>query len=323
MGEKLFYTSSPHLRTNKDTKSIMRDVIIALLPSFLVGIYYFGMKALILVVICVLSAVLAEYSIQRFVLKKGNSLGDFSAVITGLLLAYNLPSSLPLWMGVVGGIVAIGLGKMSFGGLGQNPFNPALVGRIFLLICFPVAMTSWPVPEAVDGVTGATLLSVVKEGVKQGLPMTDILSKVPSLFQLLLGQRGGSLGEVSTWALLLGGVYLLIRKVISWHIPLSFMVSAFGLAALLYFIDPSRFLLPSYHLMSGGLLLGAWFMATDMATSPMNSKGMLLFGVGCGGLTILIRSFGAYPEGVSFAILIMNAFTPLINKVLKPVRYGE
>ena len=320
---KLFYTSSPHIRSQRDTKVIMRDVVIALLPSLFVGLYYFGIRAGLLVLLCVLSAVLSEYLMQRFLFKRASSIGDFSAIITGLLLAYNLPSSLPLWMAIIGSFMAIAIGKMSFGGLGQNPFNPALVGRVFLLVCFPVAMTSWPVPQSVDGVTGATVLSLFKEGVKQGHVVNEIIAKLPSLGDLFLGHRGGSLGEVSTWALLLGGIFLLVRKVITWHIPVSFLLSSFVFASIFYLIDPTRFLLPSYHLMAGGIILGAWFMATDMATSPMSPRGMLIFGFGCGLLTIVIRSLGAYPEGVSFAILIMNAFTPLINKYVKPVRYGE
>lgn len=234
---KLFYTSSPHIRSVRDTKVIMGDVIIALIPSLLVGLYYFGLKAAILVLVCVAAAVLCEYLIQRFLFKKGNSIGDFSAVITGLLLAYNLPSSLPLWMGVVGAVVAIGIGKMSFGGLGQNPFNPALVGRVFLLVCFPVAMTTWPLPLNVDGVTGATALSLFKEGIKQGHLMSDIMAKLPSLTDLFLGQRGGSLGEVSTWALLLGGLYLLLRRVITWHIPFSYLISTLIFAGVFYLVD--------------------------------------------------------------------------------------
>ncbi len=190
---KLFYTSSPHIRSVRDTKVIMRDVIIALIPSLLVGLYYFGLKSAILVLVCITAAVLCEYLIQRFLLKKENSIGDLSAVITGLLLAYNLPSSLPLWMGVVGAFVAIGIGKMSFGGLGQNPFNPALVGRVFLLVCFPVAMTTWPLPQSVDGVTGATALSLFKEGIKQGHLMSDIMAKLPSLTDLFLGHHHNAL----------------------------------------------------------------------------------------------------------------------------------
>lgn len=321
--EKLFFSPSPHINNSVDTRKIMLDVIIALMPAFIASIIFFGLQALIVTTTAVVSCVLTEYIFQKLILKMDVRIGDLSAVVTGILLAYNLPSSIPLWMVVLGSIAAIGMAKMVFGGLGQNSFNPALVGRVFLLVSFPVAMTTWPVPQNLDGTTAATALSLFKEGIKQGHSLPDILSQLPSVHQLFTGFRGGCLGETSIIAILLGGIYLLFRRVISWHIPVSYIFFAWLFAAILWLAYPGKFLLPSYHILTGGLMLGAWFMATDMVTTPMTKKGMIIFGAGCGIITILIRSFGAYPEGTSFAILIMNAFTPLMNKYLKPVRFGE
>jgi electron transport complex protein RnfD len=296
----------------------MTAVIIALLPALLVGFYYFGLGAIIVTATSVIACVLFEYLIQRFLFKKETSITDGSAALTGLLLAMNLPSNLPLWIIIIGAFVAIGVAKMSFGGLGNNPFNPALVGRVFLLISFPVEMTTWPRPiplstSYLDAATGATPLGMIKEK----------FGELPSTLDLVLGNVGGSLGEVSAIALLLGLVYLIIKKVISWHIPISILVTVFVLTAILHWIDPETFVSPVLHMVTGGLMLGAIFMATDYVTSPMNPRGMLVFGVGIGVITVVIRLFGAYPEGVSFAILIMNAFTPLINTYIKPKRFGE
>ncbi|MDR2469315.1 MAG: RnfABCDGE type electron transport complex subunit D, partial [Tannerella sp.] len=243
--------------------------------------------------------------------------GDGSAIVTGVLLAFSLPSNLPFWIIIIGAIVSIGVAKMSFGGLGNNPFNPALVGRVFLLISFPVQMTLWPRPMAwsmayMDAETAATPLSILK-----GHPL-----RLPEITDMLLGNMGGSLGEASAIALATGFAFLLIRKIITWHIPVSILLTVFVFTDILHLINPAVFVSPWIHLFTGGLLLGAVFMATDCVTSPMTVPGMWVYGIGIGIITVLIRVFGAYPEGVSFAILIMNAFTPLINMYIKPKRYG-
>jgi electron transport complex protein RnfD len=253
---------------------------------------------------------------------------DGSAAVTGLLLAFNLPTNIPLGLIIIGAAIAIGMGKMSFGGLGQNPFNPALVGRVFLLISFPVQMTSWPVPIAargayIDAVTGPTPLSVVKEGLSAGRPFSELTAEIPSYLNLFMGQMGGSAGEVAGVALLLGLLYMLIKKIVTWHIPVAVVGSIAVFSGVLHLSDPQAYAGPLFHLLTGGVLLGAFFMATDYASSPMSYKGMLLYGAGIGIITVLIRIYGSYPEGVSFAILIMNAFTPLIDKYIKPKRFGE
>jgi electron transport complex protein RnfD len=249
-------------------------------------------------------------------------------MVTGILLAFNVPSSIPWWMLVVGSLVAVGMGKMSFGGVGKNPFNPALVGRVFMLISFPVEMTRWPKPivsreyfsfagldeKVMDTITGPTPLGVLQE---------EGVQAVPDYMNLLLGQMSGSLGEISALALILGGIYMLVKKIITWHIPAAYMGSAFVLAGILWLIDPTQYADPLFHMVTGGMMLGVFYMATDYVSSPVSKKGQLIFGVGAGVLTILIRVYGAYPEGVSFAILIMNAFTPLINSSLKPARFGH
>lgn len=249
---------------------------------------------------------------------------DGSAMITGVLLAFNLPSNLPLWIIVLGALFAIGVGKMSFGGLGCNPFNPALAGRVFLLLSFPVQMTSWPVAGQLtaytDATTAATPLALMKQAIHGN---TAALAELPDALSLLLGQSGGCIGEVSALALLLGLVYMLWKKIITWHIPVSILATVFVFAGLMHLADPVKYVSPVMQLLSGGLMLGAVFMATDYVTSPMSKKGMLIYGVCIGLLTVVIRLFGAYPEGMSFAILIMNAFTPLINTYCKPKRFGE
>jgi len=306
----------------------MWGVVLALVPAMLVSLWYFGLGALISMAVAVFSCVSVEYLIARFVLKQEPTLSDGSAVITGVLLAFNVPSNLPWWELVIGSIFAIAVVKMSFGGLGKNPFNPALAGRVFMLISFPVDMTSWPLPiqnrfVLVDALTGPTALGALREGMKSGETLSQITSQLPDYGNMLLGNIGGSLGEVSAIALLIGGIYLLIRKIISWHIPVSYLLTVFIFTGILWLINPEKFIDPVFHLLAGGLMLGAFFMATDMVTSPMTTKGMLIFGVGCGLLTVLIRVWGSYPEGVSFAILIMNAVTPLLNKYIKPKRFGE
>ncbi len=267
----------------------------------------------------VASCVLFEFLITRFLLKKNATLTDMSAVLTGILLAFNVPSNLPVWIIVIGALVAIGIGKMAFGGLGQNIFNPALTGRIFLLIAYPVQMTTWPNSGQMgyaDVETGATPLSLFTRFVNGE---TGVLDQMPSAVDMLIGQTGGSLGEVSAIALLLGFAYMLFRKTITWHTPVAIFASAFIMALICYGFDAE---LAVKQLLSGGLMLGAIFMATDYVTSPMNNKGCLIYGACIGALTIIIRRFGAYPEGMSFAIFIMNAFVPLINTYVKPTRFG-
>jgi len=315
---KLIISPAPHIHSGDSVSKNMVGVIIAMVPALLASLYFFGMGALIVTVTAIVACVLFEYLIQKFILKEETSIADGSAAVTGLLLAFNLPSNLPLWIILIGALVAIGVGKMSFGGLGNNPFNPALVGRVFLLISFPVQMTSWPVVEPLtmhytDAQTGATVLSMIKMGGQT----------LPSIMDMFLGKMSGSIGEVSAVALLIGLVYMLWKKIITWHIPVSILLTVAVFAGILHWANPETYANPVVHLLSGGLMLGAIFMATDYVTSPMNPKGMLIYGVGIGALTVVIRSWGAYPEGVSFAILIMNGFTPLINYYVKPKRFGE
>lgn len=323
----LTVSGSPHVHGDQSLKKIMWGVVIAMLPAMLVSFWYFGLPAIIITLTAVISCLVFEYLIQKFVLKQNPTITDGSAVITGMLLAFNVPSSLPLWQMVIGALVAIGIAKMSYGGLGKNPFNPALVGRVFLLISFPVDMTLWPLPKPVwtmvDAVTGPTSLGVLKEGVAKGDTVSQLASQLPSLQDLFIGGVGGSLGEVSAAALILGGLYMIFRKIITWHIPVSFIATVAIFTGIMWQVNPEQYINPIFHLLAGGLMLGAIFMATDMVTSPMTYKGMIVYGIGCGVLTVLIRLWGSYPEGVSFAILIMNAVTPLINKGFKPKRFGE
>ena len=321
-------SASPHVHSNRTSKRLMYDVLIALSPAFLVSIYIFGIGALIITAVAVASSIFFEFIIQKYVLKTEITITDGSALLTGVLLAFNLPSNLPIWMIIVGSLVAIGIAKSSFGGLGFNIFNPALVGRVFLLISFPVQMTSWPTAienqgKIVDAVTGATPLGIVKEGLQFGETMTHLASKIPSNMDLLFGITGGSLGEISALALLLGGVYLLIKKVISWHIPVTMLATITGMTGIFWLVNPEQYANPVFHLLAGGAILGAFYMATDLVTSPITRKGMIIFAIGVGLITVVIRLFGAYPEGVSFAILIMNAFVPLLNTYFKPRRFGS
>lgn len=320
MGNKLFISNSPHVHSGDSVKKNMYGVLIALVPAFIASLVVFGMGALIVTLTSVAACVFFEWAIVKFLLKKDTcTVCDGSAILTGVLLAFNLPSNLPLWIIIIGALFAIGVGKMSFGGLGCNPFNPALVGRVFLLLSFPVQMTSWPVAAQFDAITAATPLALIKAGNFEALP--DTLS-------LLLGNGAatvgaGCIGEVSELALIIGLIYMLWKKIITWHVPVSILLTVFVFAGIMHWINPTEFASPLYHLASGGLLLGACFMATDYVTSPMNHRGMLIYGVCIGLLTVIIRLFGAYPEGMSFAILIMNAFTPLINTYVKPKRFGE
>ena len=316
---------SPHVHGGDSIEKNMYGVLIALVPTFIFSIVFFGLGAILVTLTSVAACLVFEYVIQKYLMKQRPTIWDGSAIITGVLLAFNLSSSLPLWIVVIGALVAIGIGKMSFGGLGNNIFNPALVGRVFLLISFPVQMTTWPVPNGfatADAVTGATPLALVKEAVKNGQAVGDTLSSVGiTTSNLILGNIGGSLGEVAAIGLLLGFAYMLIRKIISWHIPVAIFATVIVFSGILNLADPAQFAGPVFHLFTGGLMLGAIFMATDYVTSPMTHKGMLIYGVGIGLLTVIIRVFGAYPEGMSFAILIMNGFTPLINRYCKPRRF--
>ena len=316
---------SPHVHGGDSIEKNMYGVLIALVPTFIFSIVFFGLGAILVTLTSVAACLVFEYVIQKYLMKQRPTIWDGSAIITGVLLAFNLPSSLPLWIVVIGALVAIGIGKMSFGGLGNNIFNPALVGRVFLLISFPVQMTTWPVPNGfatADAVTGATPLALVKEAVKNGQAVGDTLSSVGiTTSNLILGNIGGSLGEVAAIGLLLGFAYMLIRKIISWHIPVAIFATVIVFSGILNLADPAQFAGPVFHLFTGGLMLGAIFMATDYVTSPMTHKGMLIYGVSIGLLTVIIRVFGAYPEGMSFAILIMNGFTPLINRYCKPRRF--
>ncbi len=326
--KKLLVSPSPHIHGKENTKSLMRDVVIALLPTVAVSIYCFGLSALKLALVGVLACVAVEYVIAKFMLKTKVTICDYSAVITGLLLALNVPINTPWWVLVIGSIVAVGVAKMTFGGLGQNLFNPALVGRVFLLISFPVIMTDWSTPESIfgfafDGVSGATPLGIVKEGLAQGMTLSQIYAEHNFSYAQMLFTRIGSAGEISAIALLLGFVYLLVRRVIRPHITLSIWATVFVFSGILWLCNPEQFTDPIFNLLTGGMLLGSIFMATDYVTSPMEPKGMVIFGIGIGIITILIREFGAYPEGISFAILIMNATVPLINMFCKPKRFGK
>ena len=324
MAQKLYITTSPHIHCGDTIERNMRWVIVALMPALIASFVYFGLGSLIVTTTSVLSCLFFEWFITRVFLKRPSTLADGSAVITGILLAFNLPSNLPIYMIVVGALVAIGIGKMAFGGLGNNPFNPALVGRVFLLISFPAKMTSWPVPHQLtayaDAVTGATPMNLIGQIAGGNTAAAD---QLPALKDLFLGNIGGCLGEVSALALLIGLLILLWRRVITWHIPVTIFATVAVLTGIMWLINPMLYVNPLYHLCSGGLMLGAIFMATDYVTSPMTPKGMVWYGIGIGFLTVVIRYFGSYPEGMSFAILIMNAVTPLINNWCKPKRFGE
>ena len=310
---RLIVSGSPHIHTGSSVKSRMWGVVIALLPALAFSLYAFGIGALVVIAVSVLGCVMTEYLIQRYLIKGELTITNGSAVITGLLLAMNLPSNLPVWIVLIGCVVAIGLGKYAFGGLGQNIFNPAILGRVFLLISFPQQMTSWPLPMVnrasyLDATTGATILGKMK--------LNELVPDNVDLMGAFMGQMGGSLGEMCGLAILLGGAYLLVRRIISWHIPVS-IIATVALFSWCAGINPR------VSILSGGVLLGAVFMATDYVTSPMTHKGMVLYGVMIGVITMIIRLWGAYPEGVSFAILIMNGFTPLINKYMRPRQFGE
>lgn len=323
----LIVSLSPHAHANDSVKKNMYGVVIALLPALLTSFYFFGLGSLIVCLVSVAACLFFEWAICKCFLKKEPSLLDGSALVTGLLLGMNLPSNFPIWMIIVGALVAIGVGKMTFGGLGQNPFNPALVGRCFLLVSFPTAMTTWPkagmnmtfLDVATDANTEATPLSIMQRAIKG----EDVLGQLPSAWDMFLGNTPGAVGEMCAVALLIGLCYMLWKRIITWHIPVSIICTVFVIAGVLHLANRSVYADPFQVIFSGGLMLGAIFMATDYVTSPMTHKGQLIYGISIGVLTIIIRNWGAYPEGMSFAILIMNAFTPLINMYIKPTRFGE
>jgi len=333
---KLIVSLSPHAHGNDTVEKNMYGVLIALIPALIASLYFFGLGAAIVLCTSVLACVCFEWLIVKFILKRERTtITDGSAILTGLLLGFNLPSNLPIWIIIIGALVAIGIGKMTFGGLGNNPFNPALVGRCFLLVSFPAQMTSWPVAgqlgSYLDATTGATPLAIMKQAIKSG--NADVLSQLPDSFSMLLGNHSvqlsdgtmmgsGTAGEICAIALLIGLAYMLWKKIITWHIPVSIIGTVFIFSALLHLASPV-YANPVDVILAGGLMLGAIFMATDYVTSPMTAKGQIIYGVAIGFLTVVIRNWGSYPEGMSFAILIMNGFTPLINAYIKPKRFGE
>ena len=333
---KLIVSLSPHAHGTDSVEKNMYGVLIALIPALIASLYFFGLGAAVVLCTSVLACVCFEWLIAKFILKRERTtITDGSAILTGLLLGFNLPSNLPIWIIIIGALVAIGIGKMTFGGLGNNPFNPALVGRCFLLVSFPAQMTSWPVAgqlgSYLDATTGATPLAIMKQAIKSGNP--DVLGQLPDSFSLLLGNHSsqlvdgslmgsGTAGEICAIALLIGLVYMLWKKIITWHIPVSIIGTVFVFSGLLHLASPV-YANPVDVILAGGLMLGAIFMATDYVTSPMTAKGQIIYGVAIGFLTVVIRNWGSYPEGMSFAILIMNGFTPLINTYIKPKRFGE
>lgn len=326
---KLIVSLSPHIHGTDSVERNMYGVIIALVPALLVSFFYFGIGSVIVCATSVVACMFFEWAITKLILKREqNTVLDGSAILTGLLLGFNLPSNLPVWIIILGALVAVGVGKMTFGGLGCNLFNPALVGRCFLLVSFPAQMTSWPkvgqLTSYLDAETGATPLSIMKTAIKTG--DASLLDGMPDSLHLLLGSDAmggaGTIGEVCALALLLGLAFMLWKKIITWHIPVSIIATVFVFCGLLHVANPV-YANPIAEILSGGLMLGAIFMATDYVTSPMCAKGQIIYGVAIGFLTVVIRNWGSYPEGMSFAILIMNAFTPLINTYIKPKRFGE
>ena len=325
---RLLVSPSPHIHSKTSTRSLMLDVVIALLPSVIVSVLYYGWSALIVLASSVVFCVLLEYLITKYLLRRPGTIGDLSAVVTGIILALNLPPTAPWWVAMIGSVVAIGVAKMTFGGLGQNVFNPAITGRVFLLISFPAIMTTWGGARGfiggVDAVSGATPLGIVKEGLMQGQTLGQIFAANDfSYLQMLFVNIGGSAGEISAIAVLAGFIYLLARKVIRPYITLSILVTVAVFSGIFWLIDPSQYTDPLFNLLTGGVLLGSVFMATDYVTSPMSDKGGIVFGIGIGVITMLIRYFGAYPEGMSFAILIMNSTVPLINRFCKQKKFGR
>ncbi len=322
---KMIISPSPHIHSKDSTRSLMLDVVIALLPAVIVSFLFYGWREILVMGVSVGSCVILEYAITRYLLHKNSTIGDLSAVVTGILLALNLPYTTPWWVVFIGAVVAMGIAKMTFGGLGQNIWNPALVGRVFLLVSFPTYMTTWGAPQGVvDAVSGPTPLGAVQEGLMQGSSVQEIMAANGYDYATMLyANLGGSAGEACALALLAGFIYLCVRKVIKPWITLSIFGTVALTALIFWGVDPSRFTGPVFNLLTGGLVLGACFMATDYVTSPMSVWGGVIFGVGIGLLTMMIRYFGSYPEGVSFAILIMNSFVPLINMAFKQKKFGR
>ena len=317
-------SSSPHIHGGESIPRIMYSVVVALIPAMLMGVYLFGLQALAIILLSVVAGMATEAGAQRMMGRKV-TIADGSAMVTGILLALNLPPTVPWWLVVVGSTIAIVIGKQIYGGLGYNPFNPALVARVILLISFPVQMTNWVKPSplfsrAIDVVTTATPLGEMKthllvKNSLEGFTMGE-------LWNPFIGNIGGCIGETSVIALLIGAGFLLYRGYITWHIPVTFVGAVIILSGLFWLIDPDRYMNPLFHLLTGGLMLGAFYMATDMITSPVTYRGMMVFGMGCGVITIVIRLFGGYPEGVSYSILLMNAATPLIDRYTRPTTFG-
>ena len=308
---KLIVSPSPHIHSSRTTASLMRDVLVALAPAMVVSVVLYGWVALMQIVLGVAACVLTEFLVEKFLLKSAVTVCDCSAAVTGCLLALNLPPCAPWWVVVVGSVFAIGVIKMTFGGIGQNIFNPAIAARVFLLVSFPAIMTTWTVPDAFSGATPLALAN-------EGLAVPDMTWQ-----QMFLYKAGGSAGEVSALALILGFAYQLVRRVIKATIPLTIIGTVAVMTFIFHLADPEAYTGVLFNIFNGGLLLGAIFMATDYVTSPMTTRGQIIFAVGIGVITVLIRYFGSYPEGVSFAILIMNCAVPLINKYCKPRRFGE
>ena len=322
---KLLVSPSPHIHSKDSTRSLMLDVVIALLPAVLCSFVFYGWREILVMAVSVGSCLLLEWAVTRYMLKKPSTLGDLSAVVTGILLGLNLPYTTPWWVVVIGAVVAIGVAKMTFGGLGQNIWNPALVGRVFLLVSFPTYMTTWSKPQGlfgVDAVSGPTPLGAIQEGLMQGSTVQELTSAY-DYKDLLFANLGGSAGEVCALALLAGFVYLCCRKVIKPWITLSIFATVALTSLIFWGVNPARFTDPLFNLLTGGLVLGSCFMATDYVTSPMSVWGGVVFGVGIGFLTVMIRYFGSYPEGVSFAILIMNSVVPLLNMWFKQKKFGR
>jgi len=305
--------------------SLMRDVVIALVPAVICSFVFYGWREILLMLVSVASCVCLEWAVTKYMLKQPSTIGDLSAVVTGILLGLNLPYSTPLWVVFIGAVVAICVAKLTFGGIGQNIWNPALAGRVFLLVSFPTYMTTWGAPQGVvDAVSGPTPLGAIQEGLMQGASVQDIMAEHGySYASMLFANLGGSAGEVCALALLAGFVYLCVRKVIKPWITLSIFATVAVTALIFWGINPARFTDPLFNLLSGGLILGACFMATDYVTSPMSTWGGVVFGIGIGFLTMMIRYFGSYPEGVSFAILIMNSVVPLLNMWFKQKKFGR
>lgn len=324
---RLLVSPAPHIHAAVSTKLLMRDVVIALLPAVIVSVVFYGLGEIVVLGTSVVSCILVEYLITKFLLKKPSTVCDYSAVVTGILLALNLPYTTPWWVVFIGALFAVGVVKMTFGGLGQNIFNPAIAGRVFLLVSFPAYMTNWQMPGGlfgVDAVSGATPLGLINEGIMNGQTVPEIMAANGlSYSQMLFANIGGSVGEISALALLAGFVYLLVRKVIRPHITLSIWATVALVSLVFWLAAPDRFTDPLFNLLSGGMILGSCFMATDYVTSPMSVKGGIVYGIGIGFITLMIRYFGSYPEGMSFAILIMNSTVPLINMWFHQKKYGR